>query len=274
MKKNYYWSIMIATIMAVMSAGFVSCGDDDDDGNDEVINGGSISKIDPVQERLKPFIGLWDIKANDYYHYVTFPDYRILFFQDSKCVILKKENEKIHNLLSWDYDESNKYLSIAGEAKGQWQITSVGDNAWTGLALWYGGNNAYSAEKQTVRNVMDYYYDGSTWMSDSVKATFELNEYYDALNSHHRDIYFTVHKHHSNGEKYVTYKFNLTGLTSSQLYENPENDIIVIDKGNQKGTEICNIQLVHPYSYKDVYMNVHVKDKYDEFSGKFMPQRK
>ena len=182
MKKNYYWSIMIATIMAVMSAGFVSCGDDDDDGNDEVINGGSISKIDPVQERLKPFIGLWDIKANDYYHYVTFPDYRILFFQDSKCVILKKENEKIHNLLSWDYDESNKYLSIAGEAKGQWQITSVGDNAWTGLALWYGGNNAYSAEKQTVRNVMDYYYDGSTWMSDSVKATFELNEYYDVLN--------------------------------------------------------------------------------------------
>lgn len=30
-KKNYYWSMMIAIIMAVMSVGFASCGDDDDD---------------------------------------------------------------------------------------------------------------------------------------------------------------------------------------------------------------------------------------------------
>ena len=30
-KKNYYWSFMIAVIMAVISVGFVSCGDDDDD---------------------------------------------------------------------------------------------------------------------------------------------------------------------------------------------------------------------------------------------------
>jgi len=30
-KKNYYWSFMIAVAMAVMSVGFASCGDDDDE---------------------------------------------------------------------------------------------------------------------------------------------------------------------------------------------------------------------------------------------------
>ena len=30
-KKNYYWSFMIAAIMAVMSVGFASCGDDKDE---------------------------------------------------------------------------------------------------------------------------------------------------------------------------------------------------------------------------------------------------
>ncbi|MBQ8457504.1 MAG: hypothetical protein IJ540_07875 [Prevotella sp.] len=29
-KKNYYWSVMIAFVMAIVSVGFVSCGDDDD----------------------------------------------------------------------------------------------------------------------------------------------------------------------------------------------------------------------------------------------------
>jgi hypothetical protein len=35
-KKNLYWSMMIAFVMAVMSVGFASCGSDDDDPN----NGG------------------------------------------------------------------------------------------------------------------------------------------------------------------------------------------------------------------------------------------
>ncbi len=30
-KKNYYWSFMIAVAMTVMSVGFASCGDDDDE---------------------------------------------------------------------------------------------------------------------------------------------------------------------------------------------------------------------------------------------------
>lgn len=266
-KKNYYWSFMIAVIMVVMSVGFVSCGGDDE----EVINGGVITKIDPVQERLKPFIGLWEIKANDSYHDVTFPNYDIFFFQDNKCVITERNHRNENDLLSWDYDESNKYLSIAGEAKGQWQITSVGDDAWTGLALWYQGNNAYSAQKMSNYFVAKYHFENAEWMCDTIKA------YVSTSNS---TIFYVTIKHEETeelkGERHtymVNFNYSIPNFYG-KFTEDKENDIYECEETDSKGIKGVKIQIVHPYSYKDVYMNIAIKDKYGDFSGKFLPQRK
>ena len=271
MKKNLYWSMMIAFVMAVMSVGFASCGGDDDD---EIINGGSITIIEPVQERLKAFVGFWEIKANDHYHEVTYPNYDILFFQDSKCVITRRNHSDNNELLSWDYDESNKYLSLAGEAKGQWQITSIGDDAWTGLALWYQGNNGYSAKKKSIYNVVKYHFDNAEWMCDSVKAYIACwTDTYNLVVTKEHEI---TEKTNGDTRKVMAYYNYYMGTSFLANYtENKENDIIECEDSSRysDGKTSYKIQIVHPYSYKDVYMNITIKDEFGEYSGKFLPKR-
>ena len=135
-------------VLAMVCFGFASCGGDDDDNSPSSPGSGSITPIEPVREEIKPFLGYWSIEANDN-HYVTFPDYDIFFYQDGICRITNSNSKdsNVYGTKSWDYDASNKYLSIAGIAKAQWQITALADKAWSGLALWTTGSNGYSAKK-------------------------------------------------------------------------------------------------------------------------------
>lgn len=53
------------------------------------INYDEITPTNPVEERLKPFIGYWTLKASDVYHDVTFPTYSIFFIKRAYVKLLK-----------------------------------------------------------------------------------------------------------------------------------------------------------------------------------------
>ena len=149
------------------------------------INYDDITAIDPVEERLKPFIGYWTLKASDYYHDVTFPTYSIFFYQEGTCQITEINNSKPNSFYSWDYDESLKYLSIAGLSKGQWQITSIDDNNWSGLALYGTGDKAYAA----TRKPANLFIINRKWFTeDGIEAGFGVDGYFNiyAPHSYHK----------------------------------------------------------------------------------------
>lgn len=269
--KKFQFSMFAIMIMALVCVGFASCDSDDDDNTL-----GRTDKIDPVKEEMKPFLGKWQIEANDYYHEVTYPDYSIFFYQDGKCLVSQINNDTKNQYYSWDYDATNKYLSIAGLANAQWQITSIGEDAWTGLALWTGGSNGYSAKKDTVTvNTLKFLvYAVGTWKCDTVTYTgSEVSRIYSYV-----------------GEK-APYKYRFSNVwygnknlnEYTEIKADKEKDVIVLDHrelwNSNELKKSLYLEMVHPYSYKDVYLNITVEynskygDVHDKWSGKFLPER-
>lgn len=268
-----------------------SCGgdDDNDDGGGSIVvpgdePGGAITKITPVKEELKPFIGSWYIRGNRRY-YVTFPSYQVFFFQDNKCCVVKINDSYSNSIHSWEYDSQNRYLSIAG-LSAQWQITAIDDKGWSGLALWHSGDNGYTAEKGqfspegifTYRLGME-----NTWTCDTVEAIYNrANQSLEVTKSH-------ILPDKGVGIEYGNYKFDIKDYNSSEgwvttdIDYDEENDVIVFDKtfwGTNRETGKLDrvtsrifIQMVHPYSYEDIYLNIFVQDYDEKWKGKFLPKR-
>ena len=237
------------------------------------INYDDITAIDPVEERLKPFIGYWTLKASDYYHDVTFPTYSIFFYQEGTCQITEINNSKSNSFYSWDYDESLKYLSIAGLSKGQWQITSIDDNNWSGLALYGTGDKAYAA----TRKPANLFIINRKWFTeDGIEAGFGVNGYFNIYAPH------SYHQSSTNVVDINRYSYMLENTQDSPLtvVEDNANDVIKIQKEYSvkegKAEEkryYITIDIVHPYSYKDVYLNIYCRHYDATFSGRFFPAK-
>ena len=86
MKKNFYWSFMIALVMAVMSVGFASCGSDDDEPGSGGNNG---------------LVGVWVI-----FHQET----TVSWYQGFRF-----ENNGNAYYTEWDARESPRWPSNAGK---------------------------------------------------------------------------------------------------------------------------------------------------------------
>lgn len=276
-------TIFCMLVLAMTCMGFVSCGGDDDDNSPFGPGSGGITSIEPVRDEIKPFLGYWSIEANDRYHYVSFPDYEIFFYQDGICRIIStnSKDSNVYGTKSWDYDASNKYLAIAGIGRAQWQITALSDEAWSGLAIWTTGSNGYSAKRKwtsgsdLAKYIMRY---NSKWVCDTVSLEFIYKGPSGWRSSEDYNIKLSKEK-----EFYIS----LGTLSNCEIIEDKEKDILTINYIDMKNNEIresANIEIVHPYSYKDVYMNVALQDNYwisgtsvshekRSFSGKFIPKR-
>ena len=237
------------------------------------INYDEITPTDPVEERLKPFIGYWTLKASDVYHDVTFPTYSIFFYQEGICQIVEINNNEYNEFYSWDYDESLKYLSIAGLSKGQWQITSKDDNNWSGLALYGTGDKAYSATKKHDNMFLI----NREWYTvDGIKA---------ALGADGTFYIYVPHSYNSSPSSVVNvdnYNYILANSNYSPLtvIEDNANDVIRIQKEYsprdgkaEEKRHYMIMDIVHPYSYKDVYLNIFCRHYNATFSGKFSPKK-
>ena len=262
MKQFKFFGILMMLVLA--GFGFTACSSDDDD------NGGTAQ----TPNRLRPFIGLWEIEASDYYHYETYPNYKVFFYQDPKCEIIQINNDKRRgDYYSWDYDESTKCLSIAGIAKGQWQITSVGNDAWSGLAMWHDGNNGYSAKKDN--DIVTFLLSKKWYCDNTIEAGL------DNTGDFIVGVEYTWHDRNEI-RKESRYSFQLKNISSSPLTitEDMNNDIIKVQKEykpdpakEEVRRRYMTIEIVHPYSYKDVYLNVFCRHYDASFSGKFVPKR-
>lgn len=289
MKKAVCFLALAALWGGMLSVSLTSCGGDDDDNGGSVVipndePGGAITKINPVKEELKPFIGNWNIKSNSYYS-GTFPDYSIFFFQDNKCHVSYINVNRYSTIYSWEYDSQNKYLSIAGLSSAQWQITANDDVSWSGLALWDSGSNGYTAKKDTTMQAVFRYRLGmeNAWTCDTIEAVY--NSQKKVLNI--SKSYVLPDK--GVGTQYGYYSFDTSilnprdGYVTTDVYYDKEKDVLVFDKAywseNHETGQMDRvwrriyIQMVHPFSYEDIYLNIFTQSYNEKWKGKFLPKR-
>ena len=146
----------------VINTIFVACGSDGSDDDS--------TSITDFPSDVRPFIGKWYITKGQSPS-SEFPNYEAFLFQEGKCKVVqhyqdgtKYGRENNYDNLDWVYDNSTKRLVIAGLANAQWEITAQGDNTWTGLSLWGGGQQGYVAKKDTtVKEIFNYLLVSFSW---------------------------------------------------------------------------------------------------------------
>lgn len=290
--------IMTIVLFGLMGIIFISCGGgDENEGTSNVApppgssenSGGDDETPLNVPERLKQFAGYWDIKSSSSNSYVTFPDYKVFFYEDGKCEVGSTSYNSGENAVkTWDYDENNKYLSIAGLAKAQWQITSKSDKAWSGLALWASGSNGYSANNLTSKNFMLHFLLSKKWVSKDVETDyikdnsmtgFKMRDEFFVKKSFQYHQLYSSKLYESDG-----YKIQLPFLDeeTTKLVEDRAKDIITyssinieqevdIDKSDKS---YIVINIVHPYNYENCYLNIKFKVHDYIYTGKFTLKNK
>lgn len=284
---NYVYGILL---LGAMTISLSACGGDDDSDTPS-----SPKTIEPVSEKLKPFIGSWSIE-HDGSNTQTNPGHNIIFFQDGKCFVQTRwkqgGNDGLHSEkdgLSWDYDEATKILAVAGVSTAQWTITSIDDNAWSGVGMGSLSNVSYTANRRYSKReqILDEYFYPyvKTWECDTVKAEFSIISGSSSYYAVTFNKYYTTLL--DEGTREVVYPFTcpVTGstikVTRDIYYDEADDKIVVNYIEDRKNYTHILLEFVHPYSYKDVYMNVvlefqsQYKDKLApvKWSGKFLPKR-
>ena len=301
MKKSANY-LLFCLLLSLFS--FTACGGgDDNEGNLPPNTPGSPSgNPEPpgnddeaplnVPERLKQFAGMWNIKASSNF-YVTYPDFYIFFYEDGKCEV---HQDNIYTSLrgdfpveSWDYDEKNKYLSISGIAKGQWQITSKSDDAWSGLALWSSGSNGYFAKKTSDNVSLLHILLSKKWVSEDVETDYIENG--STMTGFNFRNDFFVKKPFQYHRLYDSKLYESDGYKISLPYLDEETTKLVEDKAKDKityssiviepGVDLDRsdksymvIDIVHPYNYENCYLNIKFKVHDYIYTGKFTLKNK
>lgn len=300
MKKNIWYCFILLMMGTTISIGLSSCGDDNDDDEETIDDGKNseeeIPEIDPVPDRLKPFIGFWEIR-NSYTGWGTFPEYDIMFYQDGKCELLQENNNNYYltpKLYSWDYDKDTKILGIAGMSGGQWQITVVGDNAWSGLALWFTGHNGYNANRPSnsghndLKRIAQVQF-AHKWVNGDVKTV-----YYNGYNGYYYEHYFYVdlpyqRKTRAEGRSFNNMKLDLNEVPYDSEWTpiitytyDKEKDVLTIHNESERSQsyagsqdekrQFVHVDIVHPYSYKDAYIIFNYRDYDYLYKGKFVKE--
>ena len=269
----------------LLCGGLSSCGGDSDDGVSNPPKPGE-ETIDPVPEKLKPFVGCWIIEHNGS-NTQTNPRHNIIFFQDGKCFVQSTwkqgGNDGLHSEkdgLSWDFYETTKTLAVAGVTSAQWTITSIGEAAWSGVGLGSLSNVSYTASKREDSSYMlTEYFFTKTWKCDGETAKFEKDANYRWGCS----LSVTYERVGDDGQtKTRNYSFsnifNIDRYITSRCDYLKDKDMIEFEFKNTSSSggsinQRLLLQFVHPYSYKDVYMYVTAQNHENEWSGKFVPVR-
>ena len=265
----------------------ISCGGDSDDGVSNPPKPGE-ETIDPVPEKLKPFVGCWIIEHNGS-NTQTNPRHNIIFFQDGKCFVQSSwkqgGNDGLHSEkdgLSWDYDETTKVLAVAGVTSAQWTITSIGETAWSGVGLGSLSNVSYTASKRENSSyLLTEYFFTKTWKCNEETAEFKQDTNYKWGCTLSATYDYVGDDEQTHATKYrftnIFENSNKYGDITSKCDYLEDKDMMEFEYKytGYDGSIIRRLllQFVHPYSYKDVYMNVTAQIYQNEWSGKFVPVR-
>ena len=271
-KANSYILFLLFVVI-----GLASCGGDDDNSPSDV------EQAIDIKEELKPFIGYWRIDGNG--ASTAYPDYGIWFYPDGKCYINYIWNGgstgSASEWATWFYDDTRKYLSLTGISKAQWEIISVTNNAWSGIALWNSvGSNVYSAHKVTdARELFGHYINRyPKWVNGNDELVYEHSSLHSSYkyNFMKSNIEYQGHNPRS-GEwlkRTVSFYFN-----DNCTYSIDGDTIIcrykaVDEKSMTYGTDLY-LKIVHPYDYSNIYMQLQGVDQYGdrniELSKDFFP---
>lgn len=264
-----YLTLLVIFITCCM---MVSCGGDDDDNNiqNETNNNeeSSQNQLLSVPEHIKPFVGNWRLESSRYYY---FPNITLFLFQDGYCYITISSNQGGRNagMVEWNYDEETKILATLGTYSYQWEVTAITENAWTSKALW--GDCTYSAIRRTeLRENLGILLNRNWVNSEDNTNTLKI-----------KDTNGKIKYYSSYLDSNVTLYDNSNGYLDNKVVyvEDKEKDMITISKqwnsygeNDFKYVYDYNVEIVHPYSYKDVYLNVNIIHANEELKGKFIPE--
>ena len=241
--------------------------------DDEIDEQTNSEKPSTKENERKPFVGFWSVVG------ASKPHFAMLLFEDNKCLIGEGENYNtagrynvFHDVTNWGfyewaYNTTTSILSITNNY--QWFINMMTDDSWMGITVGSSKEVSYTAKRCTlISSNEDYgkFADNFNMLSAVLLGTWKnTDNSEDTFSIDYNGNLWFVH----NG-----YKFPGPG-NSGHFYIEEEN--ILEDQSSDKiriitrypwgesGHNYIDIEIVHPYNFKNVYINIDVD--YYQWSG-------
>lgn len=263
--------LLTALFFAVSSTYLSACGSDDDSAE----NGGA-SKVAPVSEEIKPFVGLWSIKNQTFFLY-----------QDKKCEYLNGYyNKELH---TWDYDPTSRILAISGIADAQWQVTAMSANEFSAISLTNQRTGIVAKKDTVLKHIFEWIANG-TWINGKDTAVFNgyqktNNTSYSSMSSKSITGVVVTNKYYSytsdsNGNHFeINYAIQTGGskYREDEITSDDKADFIKFSQISYESSikpdafQESFIKFNHPYSYSGATMQLEINMlRYNSrYSGNF-----
>lgn len=183
-KEKNLWRLLAIMMVAMLSVGFASCGDDGESDD------GTITPDPPTQSELDKFIGCWSDGSMPQ----TRPTRTLWFLPDGTCfdssweeVSWEKSMIRVIQSLNtktgkWNYDKTAKQLATTIDGK-IWIISIFTDEAWTGVSAKIGKSETYYNDNLYFLELF------VEMMEENVNSA--LLQYYK--NKQYQDVYTNYH---------------------------------------------------------------------------------
>ncbi|MBO5592610.1 MAG: hypothetical protein J5913_06570 [Prevotella sp.] len=151
-KKKNLLRLLAIMMAAVLCVGFVSCGDDDDDGEDV-----------PLGKENNALLGGWS-EMN--FSMVLMTNGKMLYYKSSSS---GQDDVKEGN---WNYNEQTGILATDVEYY-QWNVNLISEDSWAGIRLWT--QKPVTATRKiafTARMLLA----GRTWIFNGMEKSYHLTD--------------------------------------------------------------------------------------------------
>ena len=240
-QQKYLWSFLAMMMAAAMGVGLISCGEEDDD--------------DELSKESEIFLGLWRGNYD--------PDV-ILFQTKGKAISYKSDNPK--PIFSWKYDKSSQILSTTipyytGELS-RWEITSLTDENWNGVALFEPYNEHAPKNYHYERCTNDNIYG----LRGLIYAIFASRKW---VSKSGEEMVFT-----KKGKDEYCFRSDLTGDIYPEAVKIDSNSIYVKDYNPYYSFKYSYMTFIihNPSDYDNIYITVNIKSNlFDDFTDDYYP---
>lgn len=156
MKKLFSFNKLAIAMVALLSVGFVSCGDDDENVTPAPNNGEEVAKPeDNLPEKTRAFVGYWRNSQTDSEACCDF-----LFLPDGKCLRYRTSDGSFIDEGYWTFDENTNILATT-VGGWQWQVTLSNSATWAGFSI--ASSTTQSYNRDDARYAL-YFIQNTNWV--------------------------------------------------------------------------------------------------------------
>lgn len=166
MKKNFLWSMSVIMMVAILSVGVASCGDDEIEPQKEDPQHPNESDVDYLPQSSLQFVGYWHGNGNNY---------DFLFLPTGVCFQYNNWNSKWIGDGHWSFNPETSLLSTT-ISNYSWVINIVTENDWSGVRFGGKGAQSYSRSEYLSYDFVNGYLRKTMWKTVS-GSILEFSDY-------------------------------------------------------------------------------------------------